>query len=371
MPWLVSATFAEVVTLCASTMAAVDWALPPGNRRVLSRTGGGPAVWPRGCPKRSIRLLRSTARSARTAGHTRSRLHLRITDTTAPSRLRNRGRIRHMRADPRPGRGLRTSHLPARRPQRVNGAPSTLALRHLKRLTEDAAQLMPLPNQRPAPGASSNPHRHLRRSPVAGRRSPVAGRRQQRCTDHWFTVESTTRRNLSASSGSARRPSSSHEPSPKWSRNVANPRGRPASPSTRTSTTGYSVTIRKSSAVVGDSRRRGDTATQTRSRVSITKRFGLGKGEHQPRSSRPAVRFKSPSKTPLVGPPRGHGPLPTLVRQQPYGRVLLSGLPGPAATGAPIACRRVGHRVCGSASSKRPRRRTRPPRRTAASGAPA
>lgn len=177
MPWLVSATFAEVFTLCASTMAAVGWALPPGNRRVLSRTGGGPAVWPRGCPKRSIRLLRSTARSARTAGHTRSRLHLRITDTTAPSRLRNRGRTRHTRADPLPGRGLGTSHLPARRPQRVNGAPSTLAFRHLKRLTEDAAQLMPLPNQRPAPAPGTRGQ--LEPSPAP---TPVAGNSVVRIT---------------------------------------------------------------------------------------------------------------------------------------------------------------------------------------------
>ncbi|BAC68399.1 putative secreted protein [Streptomyces avermitilis MA-4680 = NBRC 14893] len=39
MPWLVSATFADVFTLCASTTAAVGPALWPCARRVLSRSG--------------------------------------------------------------------------------------------------------------------------------------------------------------------------------------------------------------------------------------------------------------------------------------------------------------------------------------------
>lgn len=62
-----------------------------------------------------------------------------------------------------------------------------------------------------------------------------------------------------------------------------------------------SVTVRKSSALVGDSRRRGDAATQMRSRVSMTRRFGLGECPYQRSSSWPAVRFQSPSKTPLAG----------------------------------------------------------------------
>jgi hypothetical protein len=37
MPWLVSATFAEVFTLCASTTAAVGSLLRPCARRILSR----------------------------------------------------------------------------------------------------------------------------------------------------------------------------------------------------------------------------------------------------------------------------------------------------------------------------------------------
>jgi hypothetical protein len=37
MPWLVSATFAEVFTLCASITAAVGSARRPWERRVLSR----------------------------------------------------------------------------------------------------------------------------------------------------------------------------------------------------------------------------------------------------------------------------------------------------------------------------------------------